>query len=217
MSDAGLRRLERRWEETRAREDYERYYAAAARRGRVFVHRLLPPEVYFAKRLCPDVPPVAELYRSFLANWEHASEDPAVMALELHRVLCSENDAEFLATYDDRLTIHERVDDSLMRRQEKVMAIANLLLGGFGVEAIWAPGETEIAATYVNMGDTYDDTIVQAIGVYHTTSYHLTSWGDFYEGLREEAEPLCNYCGAVVDPGDTTCYACGEDPFVEEY
>lgn len=68
------------------------------------------------------------------------------------------------------------------RYQEKVMRALNELLGGFGVESI--EGEyvdsfyRNSIATYVNMGDSYDTTIL-----YDTRSheYILISYGDFIE------------------------------------
>jgi hypothetical protein len=63
------------------------------------------------------------------------------------------------------------------------MEAANDLMDGFGVEAIWPKGETAGScvpplATYVNMGDPYDATLI-----YHEESGHfnLGSWGDFVE------------------------------------
>ena len=64
----------------------------------------------------------------------------------------------------------------------------NHIVGGYGTEAI----ETEswvgnycghIRACYVNMGDTYDATIVYDNA---THEWQLTSWGDYVEELEQK-------------------------------
>jgi hypothetical protein len=69
-------------------------------------------------------------------------------------------------------------------QDEIAMEMFNELLDGFGVEAIRSEGEHvdnyhfDIVATYVNMGDTYNTTVV-----YDTIDkrFMVTSWGDFVE------------------------------------
>lgn len=73
---------------------------------------------------------------------------------------------------------------------EDTLEFANELLGGYGVESISAefadrPGGywMDSQAAYVNLGDTYDVTIL------HDNlagEYLITSWGDWYEGLEQE-------------------------------
>lgn len=67
---------------------------------------------------------------------------------------------------------------------ELAMNTLNIVLKGFGVEPIRLENAyvnrywDDCIGTYINMGDTYITTIV-----FDTMnhSYHLTSWGDFYE------------------------------------
>lgn len=55
----------------------------------------------------------------------------------------------------------------------------NDILEGHGVEAIWGEAETMLpAAEYINMGDTYDSTILYD----HTRAkWEVTTWGDWVE------------------------------------
>ena len=62
------------------------------------------------------------------------------------------------------------------------MEALNEILGGFGVEGVFSDDSiTEPAFAYVNMGDTYDPTIVLYNG-----SYRVTSWGDTVEYLESK-------------------------------
>jgi len=65
---------------------------------------------------------------------------------------------------------------------ELKMEACNEVLSGYGVEAIrgkWRSSyHGDIVFTYVNMGDTYDQTVVFDC-VKH--EFHLTSWGDAVE------------------------------------
>ena len=71
---------------------------------------------------------------------------------------------------------------------DKVMDAMDRFLHGFGVEAIhseytWVSHYYgDITALYVNMGDTYDTTVL-----YDTeeNEYHVTTWGDWYEGTED--------------------------------
>ena len=104
--------------------------------------------------------------------------------------------------------------------QEIVMSALNDLLEGFGIEAITDPDDSDhIIATYVNMGDTYNGTIVYADG-----QYHLTTWGDWYQGWIDEQNEendtvQCGWCShltPMMDDEDgepdwrsTICEQCG--------
>lgn len=74
---------------------------------------------------------------------------------------------------------------------ELSMNALNELLEGHGIEAIRNENAyvnryySDCIGTYVNMGDTYINTIV-----YDTESneYILTSWGDFYESYEQSIE-----------------------------
>jgi hypothetical protein len=71
------------------------------------------------------------------------------------------------------------------RRHELKMAAINALIGGHGVEAIFAPGSSErVLASYVNTGDTYSATIL------HHKSYQLTTWGDWVETWEKRHKRL---------------------------
>jgi len=70
---------------------------------------------------------------------------------------------------------------------DRVLDAANAALGGYGVEAI--EGEwhdryyQNIVALYVNMGDTYNTTILfDAV----KGRFHVTSWGDWVERYGDE-------------------------------
>ncbi len=70
------------------------------------------------------------------------------------------------------------------RQVDIILAMFDEILDGCGIEAIQVEGEHvdnyhfDIVATYVNMGDTYIDTVL-----YDTVNdrFLVTSWGDFYE------------------------------------
>ena len=72
-------------------------------------------------------------------------------------------------------------------RADVMLEIANLILNGHGVEAIRVEGTyvdshyLDIVALYVNMGDTYDATVL-----YDTREekFLVTSWGDFCEAME---------------------------------
>ncbi len=72
------------------------------------------------------------------------------------------------------------------RNIEKVMCALNELLGGHGVEAIRGKHvdfyHGDCVASYVNMGDSYDGTIVRD---HVKQCYRLTSWGDFVEKFEK--------------------------------
>jgi len=73
--------------------------------------------------------------------------------------------------------------------EEKILEAANEVLEGYGVEAIhkedaWVDGYYgDIIATYVNMGDTYENTLLLDS---ETEEFLWTSWGDFLEGWEAE-------------------------------
>jgi hypothetical protein len=69
------------------------------------------------------------------------------------------------------------------RRAERIFCALNELLRGFGVEPVrgadWRGGYYgDIVAQYVNMGDTYDATILQDTD---SGQFSITSLGDFVE------------------------------------
>lgn len=71
-------------------------------------------------------------------------------------------------------------------QDEIIMSMLDELLEGHGVEVICVGGEWvdsyhhDIVASYVNMGDTYDTTVVLD---HRSGRYLVTSWGDFVEGI----------------------------------
>jgi hypothetical protein len=86
-------------------------------------------------------------------------------------------------------------------QQELVMSALNDLLEGFGIEAIRDPDDSDnIIATYVNMGDTYNGTIVYDM---KEEQYVLTTWGDWYEGWinkqNEDNDTIqCGWCSHLT-------------------
>lgn len=68
-----------------------------------------------------------------------------------------------------------------------VLRAADVLLDGFGIEAIF-DGDGECVAEYVNTGDTYTGTILWDRD---SGEVSLTSYGDWVEAFeRERGEPL---------------------------
>lgn len=74
---------------------------------------------------------------------------------------------------------------------ELIMEAANEVLGGFGVECIRGRYvdryHMDIQAVYVNMGDTYDLTLLLD---HETGRYCLTSVGDWFEANERRRELL---------------------------
>lgn len=93
------------------------------------------------------------------------------------------------------------------------MEEANTLLDGNGIEYVSSPKGSEIA--YVNMGDTYDTTILRDE---ESGQVWVGSWGDWLEQEEgeygtEEDMTHCAYCGEwTPDEGeDTVCQNCGHN------
>jgi hypothetical protein len=75
-------------------------------------------------------------------------------------------------------------------RADKVLEEVNRLVDGHGVEAIrdeqvYDNYYGDVVALYVNMGDTYDTTLVYDT---ETHEFQVTSWGDWYEAYEAEQE-----------------------------
>lgn len=76
---------------------------------------------------------------------------------------------------------HKAIDD--------ILNVANSLFDGHGIEAIRGMWHDryyqDIVALYVNMGDTYNTTLLfDAV----KTKFHVTSWGDFVEAKTKSYE-----------------------------
>lgn len=111
-------------------------------------------------------------------------------------------------------------------QNELVLAALDDVLEGFGTEAIRDPDDSDnIIATYVNMGDSYNATIVFDE---EDETYVLSTWADWYEGWinsqnEENGTIQCGWCshltpnadGTEDDDGneqswsDTICEQCG--------
>jgi hypothetical protein len=89
----------------------------------------------------------------------------------------------------DGVKIAQRISDLTNQvlthgKEDAVLNEINNLIDGFGVEAVThqlAYVDSyyhDIIATYINLGDTYEPTIVHSS---ETGEFYLTSWGDFYE------------------------------------
>lgn len=98
-----------------------------------------------------------------------------------------------------------------------IMSAINELTGGFGVEALRHPNDSdELIAEYVNQGDTYSATVVRDM---ETGQYILTSWGDWLEAwegglFEEEGLVSCGNCSHMTPLQDdeystTVCESCG--------
>ncbi len=78
----------------------------------------------------------------------------------------------------------KRLEAARPRDVEDIMREVDKEVRTHGVEAIRDP-DGEVIAEYLNTGDTYDPTLVYDVKK-HT--FHITSWGDFYEQWeRDEA------------------------------
>jgi len=116
--------------------------------------------------------------------------------------------------------------------QEHGLEAANDLLGGFGVESVCF-GPTGKVLEYVNLGETYLDTVALSVpesGNRWTTAiahgpagteceFLITSWGNWYEAAEvayteETGNVCCGYCGEYTpivnnDWHSTICEVCG--------
>lgn len=101
----------------------------------------------------------------------------------------------------------------------KTMQDLNDLLGGFGVEPIRNPEDSDdIVAEYINTGDTYNTTILRDI---ETGEFLLTTWGDWLEEYEnkvcaEQHKIRCGHCGSFTpndryDWRDVRCESCGRN------
>jgi len=111
--------------------------------------------------------------------------------MENYQNIIVENDEVEVAEWEKWIMDANENDDNTYEYVDKKMKEANELFGGYGVE----PLQDEDAyvnkywyntiALYVNMGDTYDLTIL-----YDTENeiFVVTSMGDFYENWRNENE-----------------------------
>ncbi len=75
-------------------------------------------------------------------------------------------------------------------RADKVLEEVNRLVDGHGIEAIrdenaWDNYYGDTVALYVNMGDTYETTLLYDT---RTHEFQVTSWGDWYEAYEAEQE-----------------------------
>jgi len=57
------------------------------------------------------------------------------------------------------------------------------VLGGFGVEAIWGDSCIRPAAIYINMGETYEPTMLYD---YEHHRWDAVSWGDWVEWMENK-------------------------------
>jgi hypothetical protein len=70
--------------------------------------------------------------------------------------------------------------------QERLEIALNEILDGFGVEAIWSDkSELEPRAIYINMGDTYNITLLYDC---HSERWLITTYGDFIEAKERQGE-----------------------------
>lgn len=150
--------------------------------------------------------------------------------------LSEENAALVAGLCDGKIKIDPYEDDARFPRtsawcrqcynppsnNELTMAALDDLLEGNGVECIRHPDDSDnIIASYVNMGDTYDGTIVLDE---ESGDFVLTTWGDWYEGWIEEQNAendtiQCGWCSHLTpctydeDKGqswhDVLCEQCG--------
>lgn len=98
-------------------------------------------------------------------------------------------------------------------KRDKNLESADSILNGHGIEYVEVGGR-ELA--YVNMGDTYDNTICQDV---ETGWFFISSWGDWYEGAEQEHEEetdtiRCGYCSEFTNRGngpwhEVVCSSCG--------
>ncbi len=93
---------------------------------------------------------------------------------------------------DPILACHTAIKETQGISERVRLEEINKLLGGYGTEAIrcevWQNGYWgDICACYVNMGDTYNTTVVQVRGSFGTCSrFTVTTWGDFVEKNQDK-------------------------------
>jgi hypothetical protein len=68
---------------------------------------------------------------------------------------------------------------------EKILEAVNEVLEAYGTEGITPEGQVYPVAAYVNMGDTYEATVVYDI---EEKEFILTNWGDWLEGWESEQD-----------------------------
>jgi hypothetical protein len=68
------------------------------------------------------------------------------------------------------------------RAPETIMRAVDVLLGGYGTEAIWGSDPYWPVAEYSNQGDTYATTILYDR---MARKYRITTWGDWVETYGE--------------------------------
>lgn len=104
-------------------------------------------------------------------------------------------------------------------KHELIMSAINEIVGGFGVEAIKHPQDSdEIVAEYINTGDSYSATIIRDC---ETGQYSLSTWGDVAESIEreicdDENRVSCGYCGHLtphnrMEWSDVRCESCGRN------
>jgi hypothetical protein len=71
-------------------------------------------------------------------------------------------------------------------RPDRIMALADLLINGYGVECLWEHnlGLSEPRLDYINLGDPYDITLLYD---HVTQTYRVGSWGDVAARLGANA------------------------------
>jgi hypothetical protein len=95
---------------------------------------------------------------------------------------------------------------------------ANKILDGFGIEYV---SFRDKELKYINLGDTYIDTVCQVVEYGHKpiSPQFITSWGNWYESVEqdyceENNAARCGYCSAFT-PNDKenwheiVCESCG--------
>lgn len=97
------------------------------------------------------------------------------------------------------------------RSVEEALAKADKAIGGFGVEAI--RGEefrrgfwTDSAAHYVNMGDTYANTVLYDVG---RDTFYVTTYGDWVEARERGGMRFAGLGGSFGCRGKGSISGCG--------
>ena len=114
------------------------------------------------------------------------------------------------------MVTQEKLSIALEQTRQNNWDKANELLAGFGIEYVSCANKD---LKYINLGDTYDQTICQEINTVNQPLLFIGSWGDWYEETEREYCEVknvvrCGYCSEFTPMNernwqDVVCENCG--------
>ncbi len=81
-----------------------------------------------------------------------------------------------------KLNSCKHIDDTYSYYVERVMQAVNYVIDAHGVESIYDKRYTDPRLSYINMGDTYDATLLYD---YETDTFRVGSWGYYAERMGD--------------------------------